>query len=182
MSEEITIQLNESEVQMQKINQITDELKTIMRDNDISQYAVVNLLEGKCARNTVLSFFKGDADCKLSTLLMILDACGVELRLDTERSKQAIMAGDIAEYRAEAEKLRSALAHETEDKELYFERYTELIGKNTKLTDTIEKQQNQIEKYMIRMERAEEALYSANADARRKDAKIVELLTELGKW
>ena len=167
---------------MQKIDFIVNELKTIMQNNDISQNAVINLLNGKCAKNTIISFFKGDADCKLSTLLMILDACGVDLRLETERSRQAIMSGDIAEYRAETEKLRSELSKVTDENEHYKGRNEELISKNTSLTNTIEKQQTTIETYMRRMERAEEALYSSNADARRKDEKIVELLKAAGKW
>ena len=179
---EFTAEKKYSEVDMQKINSITDELKTIMRDNDISQTSVVNLLEGKCARNTVLSFFKGDADCKLSTLLMILDSCDVELRLETERSRQAILNRDIAEYREETEQLHSELSDVKENRDFYKSRYEELIEKNTSLTKTIEKQQAQIEKYMNRMETAEEALYSADEDIRRKDAKIVSLLTKLGKW
>ena len=170
------------EVTMQKINSIVDELHTIMRDNDISQTSVISLLDGKCARNTILSFFKGDADCRLSTFLMILDVLNVNLRLETERSKAAILSGDIADYRAETEALRAQIAQVSEDRDFYKNRYEELIEKNTSLTTTVEKQQLTIETYMRRMEHAEEALYSANADVRRKDAKIVELLTALGKW
>ena len=167
---------------MQRIDFIISELKTIMQDSDISQTSIVSLLDGKCARNTILSFFKGDADYRLSTLLMILDACGVDLRLETERSKQAILSGDISEYRVEAEKMRTDLDEATSNRDFYKSRYEELIDKNTSLTKTIEKQQAQIEKYMERMEHAEEALYSSNADSRRKDEKIVELLKALGKW
>ena len=170
------------EVDMQKIDTIVNELKTIMLSSDISQTAVVNLLDGKCARNTILSFYKGDADCKLSTLLMILDACGVELRFETERSKQAIIAQDISDYRDEAEKLRTEVEEIGKDRDFYKVRYEELIDKNTVLTGIVEKQQGQIERYMSRMEHAEEALYSSNADVRRKDAKIVELMKALEKW
>ena len=182
MCSESTNVIKWSDLDMQKIDFIVSELKNIMQSSDISQTAVVNLLDGKCARNTILSFFKGDADCKLSTLLMILDACGVELRLETERSRQAILSGDIAEYRAEAEQLRSDLIAEKSNSDFYKSRYEELIDKNTSLTNAIEKQQEQIERYMIRMEHAEEALYSSNADSRRKDEKIVELLKAAGKW
>ena len=167
---------------MQKINTIVSELKTIMQDSNISQNSVVSLLDGKCARSTILSFFKGDADCRLSTLLMIMEVCGAELRIETERSRQAILSGDIAEYRAETEKLRSILEEVTEDRNSLNIRYSELIDKNTSLIETISKQQAQIERYMQRMEHAEEAMYSAVNDSRRKDAKIVELLTALGKW
>lgn len=173
---------NYSEVDMQKIDFIVSELKSIMQTTDISQTHVVNLLEGKCARNTILSFFKGDADCRLSTLLMILDACGVELRLETERSKQALLSEDISSYRVEADKLRLELEEAINTRDYYKSRYEELIDKNTSLTNTIAKQQGQIEKYMERMEHAEEALYRSNADSRRKDEKIVELLKEAGKW
>lgn len=167
---------------MQRINEIVSELKTIMQDTGISQTSVVSALDGKCARNTILTFLKGGEDCKLSTLLMILDACGVELRLDTERSKEAILSGDIAAYRTEVEQMRTELDKETSDKEFYKSRYEELIDKNTSLTNTIAKQQSQIERYMDRMEKAENALYAANDDVRRKDAKIVELLKEAKKW
>ena len=173
---------NFNEVPMQKIDSIVSELKSIMQDSDISQTSVVSSLDGKCARNTILSFFKGDADCRLSTLLMILDACGVDLRLETERSKQAILSGDISEYRVESEKMRADLAETTADRDFYKSRYEELIDKNTTLTETVSKQQGQIERYMQRMEHAEEAMYSAVDDSRRKDAKIVELLKALGKW
>lgn len=175
-------EFNLSEVTMQKIDSIVNELKNIMQSNDISQNFIINALDGKCARNTILSFFKGDADCKLSTLLMIIDACGVELRLETERSRQAILNRDIAEYRDEAEKLRSEVEEIGKDRDFYKARYEELIDKNTALTGIVEKQQGQIERYMSRMEHAEEALYSSNADARRKDERIVELSKQLGKW
>ena len=171
-----------SEVDMQKIDFIVSELKTIMQDTDITQTSIVSLLEGKCARNTILSFFKGDADCRLSTFLMIIDACGVDLRMETERSKQAILSGDISDYRVEAEQIRSDLTSAIADRDFYRTRYEELIEKNTALTNTVEKQQLTIETYMRRMEHAEEALYSSNADSRRKDEKIVELLKALGKW
>ena len=182
MYSESTNEIKWSETDMQKIDALVNELKTIMQDSSISQTSIVSLLDGKCARNTILSFFKGDADCRLSTLLMILDACGVELRLETERSKQAILSGDISEYRVEAENMRSELADVTSNRDFYKGCYEELIDKNTSLTNTVEKQQAQIEKYMMRMEHAEEALYSSNADARRKDEKIVELLKALGRW
>lgn len=175
-------EFNLSEVTMQKIDSIVNELKNIMQSNNISQNSIINALDGKCARNTILSFFKGDADCKLSTLLMIIDACGVELRLETERSRQAILNRDIAEYRDEAEKLRSEVEEIGKDRDFYKARYEELIAKNTALTGIVEKQQGQIERYMSRMEHAEEALYSSNADARRKDERIVELSKQLGKW
>lgn len=171
-----------SEVNMQKIDIIISELKTIMQENDITQTHVVSLLDGKCARNTILSFFKGDADCRLSTLLMILDACGVELRMETERSKQALLSSDISSYRVEFDKMRLELEEAINNRDFFKSRYEELIDKNTSLTNTIEKQQGQIEKYMERMEHAEEALYRSNADSRRKDEKIVELLKEAGRW
>ena len=170
-----------SGVSMQKINTIVSELKEIMQDNSISQNAVVSLLDGKCARSTILSFFKGDADCRLSTLLMIMDVCGAELRIETEKSREAILSGDIASYRAEADQLRNDAAKAEEDRDFYKSRYEELIDKNTSMTKIIEKQQGQIEKYMERMENAENALYSANTDIRRKDSMIVDLLKELGR-
>lgn len=170
-----------SELEMQKIDLLVSQLKSIMQDNGISQTTVVSILDGKCAKNTILSLFKGDADCRLSTFLMILESCGVELRLETEKSREAILSGDIAEYRATAENLRAELSKAEEEKNQCNARYSELIEKNTLLTDTIAKQQKQIEKYMERMENAENALYSANADMRRKDARIVSLLEKLGK-
>lgn len=175
MLNELTKNIILSEADMQQIEKIVNELKTIMQSSDISQTRIVNALDGKCARNTILSFFKGDADCKLSTLLMILDACGVELRMETERSRQAILSGDIAEYRAEVERVRSDLSSVQADRDFYKTRYEELVDKNTALTNTVEKQQGQIEKYMQRMERAEDAIY-------RKDARIVELSKLCGKW
>lgn len=182
MYDKATSEFEISGVSMQKINTIVNELKSIMQDNSISQNAVVSLLDGKCSRSTILSFFKGDADCRLSTLLMIMEVCGTELRLETERSKQAILSGDIAEYRSEAETLRTENAELIANRDFYKSRYEELIDKNTALTDTVSKQQTQIEKYMQRMEHAEEALYGAVADSRRKDEKIVQLMKDLGKW
>lgn len=182
MCNELIFNENASEVDMQKIDTIVNELKTIMQSNDISQNFIISALEGKCARNTILSFYKGDADCKLSTLLMILDACGVDLRFETERSREAILGGDISEYRQETETLRSELDSTLTDRDFYKSRYEELIDKNTALTKIVEKQQTQIEKYMERMEHAEEALYKSNADSRRKDERIVELSKALGKW
>ena len=176
---------SETEVVMQRIDNIINELKMIMQNNGISQSAIVTLLDGKCARNTILNVFKGDkndSDPRLSTFLMILDACGVELRLDTERSKEAILSGDIAEYRAEVERIRAELEAANSRRDYLQERYDELIDKNTTLTTSVGKQQAQIEKYMERMEKAENALYAANEDARRKDAKISELLSKGGKW
>lgn len=171
-----------SGVTMQQIDKIINELKAIMQNTDISQTALVTMLDGKCARNTVLSVMKGEADPRLSTFLMLLDAVGVELRLDTERSKEAILSGDIAEYRAEAERLRAELEAANSRRDYLQERYDELIEKNTTLTTSVGKQQAQIEKYMERMERAENALYAANENIARKDAKIVELLSKSGKW
>ena len=174
-----------TEVVMQRIDNIINELKMIMQKNGISQSAIVNLLDGRCARNTILNVFKGDkndSDPRLSTFLMILDACGVELRLDTERSKEAILSGDIAEYRAEVERIRAELEAANSRRDYLQERYDELIEKNTTLTNSVGKQQAQIEKYMERMERAENALYAANENIARKDAKIVELLSKSGKW
>lgn len=172
---------------MQQINGIVQQIKNIMADKGISQTQLVNLLDGKVARSTVLRVFK-DADCTLSTLLIILDACGIEIRLDTDRSKEAILAGDIASYRQENEKMREALNASEEEKTFFRDRYEELIDKNTDLTGTITKQQSQIdkmqaqiEKYMERMERSENALYASNEDSRRKDAKIVELMGILEK-
>lgn len=160
---------------MKRIETLVSELKMIMQDGGISQGAVVNALDGKAARNTILTFFRGDADCKVSTLLMILDACGVDLRLETERSRQAILAGDIEAYRTETESLRAGKKKLEADVEFYKSRYEELIDKNTTLTNTLEKQQAQIDRYISRMERAEDAIY-------RKDARIVELSKLCGKW
>ena len=172
-----------SDIQMQKIESIVAELKTIMQNNGITQTRIVTTLDGWCSRNTIINFLnKDDADPKLSTLLMILDACGVELRLDTERSKEAIMSGDIASYRTEAEALRSELDAVKKDLDFFKSRYEELIDKNTALTKTVEKQQAQIEKYMQRMENADNALYAAQDDVRRKDARIVELSKKLDMW
>lgn len=182
MSNKLTQECQYSEVDMQRIELIVSELKTIMESNNISQNSIISALDGKCSRTTILSFFKGDKDCKLSTLLMVMDACRTELRIDTEKSKEAILSGDIAEYRAESEQLRSELDKVNNDIEFYKKRYEELIEKNTILTDTVSKQQQQIEKYMQRMENAENALYKTNEDIRRKDAKIVQLLEQLGKW
>lgn len=175
----------ESEKTMQRIDSLISELKMIMQANGISQTSIINALEGKCARNTVLSVLNGDrgkTDPRLSTLLMILDACAVELRMETDRSREAILSGDIAAYRTEIEQLRTELDHITKEKEYFQGRFDELVEKNTVLTKTVDKQQSHIERYMARMERAEDALYAANADSRRKDAKIVELLTREGKW
>lgn len=175
--------MSESRYSMQRIDSLISELKMIMQSGDISQTWLVNALRDKCSRNTILTFLnKDDADPKLSTLLMILDACGVELRLDTERSKEAIMSGDITSYRTEAEALRSELDAVKKDLDFFKSRYEELIDKNTALTKTVEKQQAQIEKYMIRMENADNALYAAQEDVRRKDARIVELSKKLDMW
>ena len=160
---------------MQRINDVVNQIKTIMTDQSISQTSIVSALDGKCARNTILTFFKGDADCKLSTLLMILTAVGADLRIDTERSREAIMSGDIATYRNEAAALRTACADAEAARDAIQERYSELIDKNTALTKTIEKQQEIIFKYVERMERAENALY-------RKDERIVELSKRLDIW
>lgn len=182
MYNKLTQECQYSEVDMQRIELIVSELKTIMESNNISQNSIINALSGKCSRTTILSFFKGDKDCKLSTLLMVMDACRTELRFDTEKSREAILSGDISAYRAESESLRSDLDKANKDVDFYKSRYEELIDKNTILTKSIEKQQMQIEKYMQRMEKAENALYLADDDKRRKDAKIVELLKMLEKW
>ena len=168
--------------EMQQINSIVNELKAIMQDNDISQNKIINVLGDKCSRNTILSFFKGDSDCKLSTLLMIMEACGADLRIETERSREAIIAGDIASYRSENEQLRSEIETVRKDKDFIQERYTELIEKNTTLTNAVEKMQGTIDRYMTRMENAENALYTAMDNIRRKDERIVELSKICDKW
>ena len=170
------------EIDMQQIGGIVNELKTIMQSADISVNQIVNALDGKCSRNTILNFFKGDADCKLTTFIMILDAVGAELRMETERSKEAILAGDIAAYRKEAEELRSELQSMKERMDYFKEKYEEVSEKNRQLTETTTKQQNTIEKYMIRMEKAENALYDLNESIKRKDARIVELSKLCDKW
>ena len=163
-------------IDMQRIDNIINQLRTIMQDNGISTNRIVNLLDGKCARNTVLAFFnKGEADPKLSTLLMILDACGVDLRLETERSREAILSGDIASYRADLEQARAELDKAKADADFYKSRYEEVSEKNTALTNTVAKQQSQIDRYIDRMEKAEDAIY-------RKDARIVELSKLCNKW
>lgn len=172
----------QSEVFMQRIDTIVSQLKSIMDSSGISQNFIISALDGKCSRNTILSFFKGDSDCKLTTLLMVLEACNTQLRFDTEMSKEAILSGDISEYRAIADNLRDELTKTAESLNFYQTRYQELIDKNTSLTNTIEKQQELINRYIVRMENAENALYSANADIRRKDAKIVDLMKKYGQW
>lgn len=160
---------------MKQISDIINELKGIMQLNSISQNSVINALDGKCSRQTILNFFKGDADCKVSTFLMIIRAVGAEIRIDTEMSKEAIMSGDIAAYRSEAETLRAALedtAKALEEERAY---NSDLKEKNAKLTNTVEKQQNQIDRYIDRMEKAEQNIY-------RKDERIVELSKRLGLW
>ena len=92
------------------------------------------------------------------------------------------MSGDIASYRTEAESLRSEVDATKKDLDFFKGRYEELIDKNTALTKTVEKQQAQIEKYMQRMENADNALYAAQDDVRRKDARIVELSKKLDMW
>lgn len=167
---------------VQQIDSIVKELKTIMQDNDISQNHLVNALDGKCARNTILKFLQGDADCKLSTLLMILDACGANLRIDTERSRESILSGDIASYRTEIEKLRSDLEHTEAERKYFQDRFDELVDKNTFLAQTIDKQQATIDRYMLRTEKHENALFDALENIKRKDARIVELMKEADRW
>lgn len=175
--------MKESEKTMQKIDALVSELKTIMQSNDITQTWLVNTLKDKCSRNTILAFMtKADADPKLSTLLMILDACGVDIRFETERSREAVISGDIAAYRTETESLRAELESMEKDRDYFKSRYEKLIEKNTALTSAVEKQQGQIEKYMLRMENAENALYTAHENIQRKDARIVELSKKLGMW
>ena len=170
------------DINMQQIDSLVNELRTIMQSADISVNQLVRMLESKCAKNTILTFLKGDSDCKLSTFLMILDAVGAEMRIDTERSKEAIMSGDIADYRIESEQLRVRLEKMEKDRDYFKERYEELADKNAQLTETTTKQQNTIEKYMIRMEKAENALYDLNESIKRKDARIVELSKLCDKW
>ena len=181
MYNETQHEYQQSEVPMQRIDSIVSELKSIMDSNGISQNFIINTLDGKCSKNTISTFFKGDKDCKLTTLLLILESCNIDMRFETEKSREAILSGDIAEYRKEAEQLRSDAAKAEEDRDFYKTRYEELIDKNTSMTKIIEKQQGQIEKYMERMENAENALYSANTDIRRKDSMIVDLLKESGR-
>lgn len=167
---------------MQRIDGIVNELKTIMQDGSISVTSIINALGEKCSRNTILTFFKGDSDCKLSTLLMILDACNADLRIDTERSRESILSGDIASYRNDIEQLRKEIDELSAEKNYLSTRYEELIAKNTKLTSTVERQQDVIDRYMQRMEKAENAIYEALENIRRKDARIVELSRECNKW
>lgn len=175
--------MKDCEVQMQKIDSIISELKMIMQENDLSQTWLVNTLKDRCSRNTITTFLnKEETDTRLSTLLMILDACRVELRLETERSREAMIRGDIAAYREETEKLRAALELSDKDLQFFRGRYEELIEKNTELTKMVSKQQDQIEKYMARTEKLETSNAASQEDIRRKDARIVELSKKLGIW
>lgn len=168
--------------EMKKIDNIVRQIRTIMETNSISQNFIVAAADGKCSRSTILNFLKGDGDCKMSTFLLILDIIGAELRIDTEMSKEAILSGDIAEYRTQAEQNREKILEFEKENELLQDRYNELIEKNTVLTQTVGKQQTQIEKYMERMEKAENALYEANSNIKRKDERIVELSQRLNIW
>lgn len=160
---------------MKQIESIVNQIRTIMKSNGISQNFIINATDGKCSRATIINFLSGQMDCKMSTLLIILEVIGAQLRIETEMSKEALLAGDISAYREKTERLRMELAAVTESRDFFKSRYEELIDKNTALTATVEKQQNQIERYMARMERAEDAIY-------RKDSRIVELSKLCGKW
>lgn len=167
---------------MQDIQNLVSQIKAIMADSGVSQTALVNLLDGKCSRATILSILREDSDFRVSTLLLLLDVLGVDFHLQTEKSRQAILAGDIAAYRTETEQIRADLESVTSRRDYLQERYDELLDKNTSLINTVSKQQSQIDRFMERMEKAENALYAANEDARRKDAKISELLSKGVQW
>lgn len=160
---------------MQEIKNLVQQISTIMKDNGISQTSIVNALDGKCSRMTILNLFKGDGDFKVSTLLMVLDVIGADLHLETEKSRAAIMAGDIADYRAETEQLRVKVAEQQAAAENAAQRITELQEKNGKLTDTVESQQRVINRYIERMDLAEQ-------DLRRKDKKIDDLCIKFNIW
>lgn len=164
-----------SEVNMQDINNVVAQIKTIMQASGYSQNALINALDGKVARNTISAFLRGEADCKVSTLLLMLDALRADLRIDTEMSKEAIASGDISGYRIEAQALRDEIADAGEKLRAANERIADLQSKNEKLTNTIESQQHTINRYIERMDRAEQ-----NID--RKDQRIVELSQRLGLW
>ena len=175
MENEFTYLQNLNGDNMQEIKNIVDQINMIMRDGNISQNSVVNALEGKCARATVLNIFKGEGDFKLSSLLMVLEVIGVDLRLETEKSREAIMAGDIAAYRVDNEKLRSDLEKERSANAVLNARVNDLQASNVRLTGTVESQQQTINRYIERMDRAEQRLDS-------KDERIVELSRRLGIW
>lgn len=160
---------------MQEIKNLTQQISTIMKDNGISQTFIVNALDGKCSRMTILNLFKGDGDFKVSTLLMVLDVIGAELRLETEKSREAIMAGDIAVYRVENEQLRTELDKERSANAVLTSRVDDLQASNARLTATVESQQQTINRYIERMDRAEQRLDS-------KDERIEELSRRLGIW
>ncbi len=163
------------EVDMQELNDVVAQIRTIMQTSGYSQNALINALDGKVARNTIMAFLKGEADCKVSTLLLMLDAIRADLRIDTEMSKEALMSGDISEYRTQTERYREQLEDAIKSRDFLQTRYEELIDKNTALTRTIEKQQEQIDRYIERMDRAEQNI-------ERKDKRIVELSQRLGLW
>ena len=160
---------------MQEIKNLVQQISTIMKDNGISQTSIVNALDGKCSRMTILNLFKGDGDFKVSTLLMVLDVIGADLHLETEKSREAIMAGDIASYRAETEQLRVKVAEQQAAAENAAQRITELQEKNGTLTGIVDSQQRVINRYIERMDLAEQ-------DLRRKDKKIDDLCKKLNLW
>lgn len=160
---------------MKQIDNLIQQIKTIMQVNGISQRFVIASAEGRCSRSTILNFFKGDGDCKMSTFLLVLEIIGAKLHIETEMSKEALMAGDISEYRAKIDLLSEQLSEVSSARDTLQIRYNELIDKNTALTRTLEKQQEQIDRYIERMDRAEQNI-------ERKDKRIVELSQRLNIW
>ena len=108
----------------------------------------------------------------METFVDFANACETDLILETEGSKRAELQGDIADFRleylAKCEELEKANAEIARLKELHDVQLA-------KLTSTLEKQQDTIEHYIVRMEKAEDAMY-------RKDARIVELSKACGLW
>lgn len=160
---------------MQEIKDIITQINMIMHDGGISQTSVVNALDNKCSRVTILNLLKGDGDFKMSTLMMVLDVIGVTLRLETEKSREAIMAGDIAVYRTETEHLRTDLESVCSERDAALSRVVELQEQVKKLTGIADSQQHVINRYIERID-----AYEQRND--RKDDRIEALEKRLGIW
>lgn len=161
---------------MVKMSNLLSQLVAIREQAGVSVGQILVRTGNKYSKTTVTNFFQNKtANPNMETFVDMANACGANVILETADSKRAEMLGDIEDLRLEYSAKIEELAKVNGELERLRALYDEQTKQSTKLTATIDKQQDTIDHYIIRMEKAEEAIY-------RKDERIVELSKRLGIW
>lgn len=155
---------------------LLSQLVAIKEQSGISVSQILLRTNNKYSKTTVVNFFQNKtANPNMETFVDLANACGADVILQTESSKRAEIRGDVEDIRLEyAEKLEELDRAKAEIKRLR-DLHDEQLKQNSELSSAVKKQQDTIDRFISRMEKAEDAMY-------RKDARIVELSKACGMW